>query len=237
MAPSLFIKGNHSFPTVMEYLEASTLKDRVVDDLGLEFYPDIYDLLSHTSGKGILKFKDIVKRTINEFNRIFPTVLCSTLTGTSYTFVDNFSAYLSGDISEASVELIPVAIARLGRRRFTSGIFFSYSRPTITTRYSTSLDSVQCTYFAPHPYVLEVASDNEFTEESRIYYMDDNYQEYFMSFLSYNVGLRIEALVKSVDLGLPVSILSNLSTTLDTIRERKEDDIASSTVVLEIWRK
>ena len=45
-----------------------------------------------------------------------------------------------------------------------------------------------CYYFAAHPYVLEIGLDNEFTEDSAVYIMDDVYNEDFLYFLDLRVA-------------------------------------------------
>lgn len=90
----------------------------------------------------------------------------------SYTFVDNFNLFLDCKLDEALTTLVPKSspyaldTSVLHVRRA-----WKYDKPVLNDVYN--LGSVNVDYIASYPYVMnEDKKENDFTDDSYIYYMD-----------------------------------------------------------------
>lgn len=165
----------------------------IAEEIELKYVPladDIYTLLHHDHEKGMKIFVKYVEDSLRDFYNHYPAVLRKTFgsglsSGTSYTFVDNFDAYIAGNISEEDVELIPEAICKISSQwgHRTTSNNFKYIKPTLSLMTGANI----ITYYAYPPCRWKISPDGKFTEDSAVYFVDFNDENHFIEIVALNI--------------------------------------------------
>ena len=219
---------------------AKELKERVTIDLGLILFEDIYSLLGITKEQGCYNFKLLIEKSIREYCEYHAAVLELKLpTNNEYTFIDNFDQYLSGEITEDEIQLIPIGISRIGKTYFVSASYWQYRLPKLIPRYPSggTWSNAICVYFAAHPVRLTIGPDGDFTEDSAVYILDTVRNDDFLYFLNLNVGNSIRRVSNSVDMPLQVNYMASLDQAISDYQTKVDDVKMTAATVMDIWRK
>jgi hypothetical protein len=212
------------------------IKDRVISDLGLGLFDNFFNLFDNDSKKGPYIFRDIVKQAIIEYSRYFPPELHFYLNNIrEMSFTDNSQQVIQGVVSPDNLMLIPSGISRIGWR-FTAAYWWRYDAP-ILRGYQGNFLYGPCYYFAPFPYVLELADDGDFTEDSAIYLLEIGKDNYFLVFLDLLVAERIKRIKDSVNISSLIEILPNIDSTISDLKEHKDTLLHSISKIFRMWRK
>lgn len=170
----------------MESLSINWLHDEI-QRRELPLADSVYEFLNRDLDRARESFIRIIKASIREYDKHYPVVMRKSMIkrlGLTYTFRDNFEVYLAGNITEAEIELIPEAIAKLraGWANNMTHNNWRYLKPTLHANGGINT----CVYFAYHPLRYELSPDGNFTEDSKIYYMNQD-ADTFINLVSFNV--------------------------------------------------
>ena len=165
----------------------------IAEEIELKYLPlvdDIYSLLHPDHTKAMKVFAKYVEDSARDFYEHYPATWTKTFgsgvsSGITYTFQDNFDAYIAGNIPEDQVELIPEAICRIASRwgHKTTANNFRYEKPNLTLM--TGANEIK--YFAFPPIRYKISPDGKFTEDSRVYFVDFNDDDKFKEVVAYNI--------------------------------------------------
>ena len=218
----------------MKSLNILEIKERIFYEEGLDYFEDLYKVLTHDPTKGALKFKYLIEYALKEYEKYRPFEIRKSLyvnNEGSYTFVDNFTAYLNGQIDESNIELIPYAIMKVYKDRYITSNSWKYEQPKL----SLPSGNINVDYYTNYPTKLVISKDNEFTKDSCIYGL--SYKDPYLTYLKYYLVANILKTINSVNIQLPVTILPTLESNLSTYKENMDDDITSRLNVIKLWRK
>lgn len=223
----------------MYSLDIFTLKDRVEMDLGLSVYGDMFRLFSpEDPPRGIYLFKDLIERAMDRYSVVYSVHLRKYMTGGNvYQFKDNFDQYLSGEIDESQLELIPLEIAHLGDR-FQAGYYWDYDKRTgtIFTMNGGSL-SGYCRYWAANPYKINIGPDNNFTSDSYIYFTYPKDEDRYVIWLDLEVAKKLKNIARSINIQSPIEILPEIDQIIADLENQKRGMIRASGNPILMWRK
>lgn len=172
----------------MNYISFNDIHEQIL----LKYLPladTVYELLHPDNERAHKIFAEYVKDSVRDVYHHYPIVLKKTfnggLSGSSYTFVDNFDGYLEGNIEEEDIELVPESIAKI-----ITGIYnkltknnWRYEKPTLTLLGGAS----QIYYYAFPPIRWKLSADGDFTEDSRVYGLDPNDDDIFCELVALNI--------------------------------------------------
>lgn len=148
----------------------------------------IKDMIMRSSLMAIIDFRDLilvspnftycevmeqlVRQALEEFERKCPLFKRSKvyIPGNHYTFVDNFESFLSGDVTEEYLTLIPKVVYSLDKSLLHARRDWIYQRPMISEIYSLGRTFVE--YMCSYPCVFKSEDEvDEFTDDSAIYFL------------------------------------------------------------------
>jgi hypothetical protein len=166
-----------------------------------------------------------VEDAVREWYNHYPAILTKSfetgiVSGTSYTFIDNFDAYIAGNITEEQVELVPEAIARISTMwgHKTTSNNYRYHKPTMFFMVGAN----QITYFAFPPVRWKISPDGKFTEDSKVYFVDANDDDVFKELVALEILKFLQMTRNSVTQPTGLNffdfreIIADLQQTVDT---------------------
>lgn len=219
------------------------IQDRVLLDLGLTMYDSLPELIGNDVEKGMKYFKDIIERSIRLYSQTHPEKMEINIMSTTskYQFVDNFQDYLDGKITEEEIVLVPIGTPfHKSSTTFSNAKSWHYKKPfLIATEYAGMLPQGTYGYYAAAPYKIEIASDNNFTEDSILYSTDDTRSdEAFMCYLNLEVAKRLRRMINSLSIGGNIDVLPHLDLAIQELEVEKDryNRIASAHLSY-MWRK
>lgn len=203
-----------------------------VYDRELPLGDNVYELLNPDYDKARKTFAGLVKDALREYHKHYPLVLeREIMTNLEYTFFDNFEAYLLGNISESSIQLIPEAISlvRVGRFNVITANNYEYRKPVLKHLGATAWVK----YYAMRPMRYTLAPEG-FSEDSRVYFISED-DDTFIDAVSYTVLNYIVSIRNSVR--LPVGIdFFDFSARVAELKASIMDDFSVSHSIYENWR-
>jgi hypothetical protein len=172
----------------MNYLSFNSIHDQILNKY-LPLADSIYELLHPDSNRAHHIFVEYLNDAVRDLYNHYPYVgtlkFPNGLSGSTYTFVDNFDAYIAGNIKEEDIELVPEAIARI-----TTGIYnrvtknnWRYEKPTLFMIGG----ATEVIYYAFPPIRWSLSPDGDFTEDSRVYGLDPNDDDIFTELVALNL--------------------------------------------------
>ena len=172
----------------MNYISFNDIHEKVL----LKYLPladSVYDLLHPDPIRAHKIFAEYVEDAARDRYSHYPVVLFKDfnggLSGSSYVFHDNFDGFLAGNIEEKDIELVPEAIAKI-----ITGIYnkltknnWRYEKPVLTLLGG----ATRVVYFAYPPVKWSLSPDGDFTEDSRVYFIDPQDDEIFCEIVALNI--------------------------------------------------
>jgi len=224
----------------MTSIKILDLPQMITDRLGVVLYDNIVELLHPDPNKVNIVFGTVLKKSLMEMARTYPVQLKRyTQLGRSYKFVDNFQEYLEGKFTdENEIILKPVCIyfVKSGSMALNSQ-WWDYIPSQGLLKLKFGGGNAQIEYAANYPIVMKYSPDNNFTEDSKVYYIGEHNQEVFLDFLSYYIVRQIKLTMSSIQLGGSIQFLqgfeslsSELEQLVNTHKEHRSD-------ILRMWRK
>lgn len=228
----------------MKSILVNDLPRLTLDRMGLVLYDNFQTLLHFDQKRCSEVFKSLIIQTLLEYERVYPLQhrYQSNETGTVFKFVDNFQSYLDGKITEFEITLVPTRIYFVKNTglngSFVNAQWWKYNkdRATLYTR-ATTLSRPYFSYFSHYPYHIEIAPDFNFTEDSRIYFLEIDTNQNFLDYLAFYTITQIRRIQSSINLNTPVQFLSNLDTTYSELEQIIQTHRDNRTDILEMWRK
>ena len=140
-----------------------------------------------------------VKIAVKEFCRHYPLVMSKYVSSTPYTFIDNSEGYYLGNVAKSNVELVPQMIANVAATELSRSVTrnnYFYDASTGVYKYSVGL----VTYFALYPIYYELSENEDFTDESGIYFIgqDTSRAEKLIDQISYTILSFLQSTRKTV---------------------------------------
>lgn len=217
----------------MDYISYNYL----IDEVSLREVPlmdSVIDLINPDREKALKSFDRLVRAAVREYDNHHPlciTKTFSSLSSSGYTFIDNFEAYIAGNISESEIELVPEAIAVLGNGWFNypTANTWRYKKPTLIGVGGTT----NVKYYAFHPVRSTISADGDFTEDSRVYYISEK-DNTFINLVAYNVLNYLKQTRESVIQPTGVQFF-DFSQRLQDLRASINDDFSVSAEVYQTW--
>lgn len=203
-------------------------------DRHLPIIDNISSLLDADPVRASRIIERLLKRTIRQFCYYLPMPwdLRREITGTSYTFIDNYFLLAKDEIPFSELELIPDAIARVGFGGGgweVTGNYYEYMRPTLKIGDGDYFIRAICEY----PLYTEYDQNGLLTNKSHIFGLSPTVMNQFENMLDWTFLSSIKARSELVKLPLSGAEFLNLDTTLQTLSTAIDDDkTAASTLGL-----
>jgi hypothetical protein len=165
-----------SYNELLDYIVNAHVK--LADDILQYIHPDI--------NKSRVGFVADVKRALVKYTDHKPLIISMYNDNISYEFYDNFDGYLKGLVPEKNIELIPLSIASIKLNplngTYVTSNNWDYDRNTHIL--TSGVGYVK--YYASYPTRYRLAEDHRFTEDSKIYMLDDD-DNYFKDMVAFEV--------------------------------------------------
>lgn len=219
-------------------IKANELDSALTDRLGLTMYDSIVSYLHYKPEKCYEVFKSLIVKALVEFAQYYPLQMRATLTESPYIFKPNFDEFLEGRINSSQLILVPEGIYHVRNGRWVSYQWVDFDRNNRKLLISNGNIGGYVEYFANYPYVLDIAPDGKFTEDSYIYFLDYDEEIYFLDYVSYFVCRHVKNLVESVEVdGQTVHFLKSINNAYDELKEQLEKYKSYRWYVMRQWRK
>lgn len=165
-----------SYNELLDYIVNAHVK--LADDILQYIHPDI--------NKSRIGFATDVRKALVRYTDHKPLILSKHIDSISYEFNDNFDAYLSGRLFEKDIELLPLAIASIKLNPLNGTYVTSNNWDYDKNTHILTSGVGYVKYFAKYPTRYKLAEDHRFTEDSKIYMLEDN-DDYFKDTVTYEV--------------------------------------------------
>lgn len=184
----------------------------------------------------------VMQKSLMDLNRKSPLFMSSVLAIKSdgtYTFDENFEAYIKGIVDWKYVVLKPTSIVNIGGTLINMARSFSFYNGELSNCTLTGPTLVE--YLTRHPYIFKKSEvEDEFTEDSAVYgvainsdYISDN----FLNIIQYhliNYILELKTQVNYTE--IPIEIYSGLLDKKSELDNILNEFFLSSTTYSHLWR-
>lgn len=162
----------------VESVSFNNIMNLAMIDLAAIGVEDVLDLLTiDRNVDGMDVVMKIMKDCIDKNERVNPlglTIYPYYVSGTPYTFIDNFWEFLAGKVNRANLQMIPRVIVSVVGTYLGTLRTFDYSAPTL---YQVMYDGQYRTRIITNrPFKME-KDGPRFTEDSRYYFMGENFNK------------------------------------------------------------
>lgn len=165
-----------SYNELLDYIVNAHVK--LADDILQYIHPDI--------NKSRIGFATDVRKALVRYTDHKPLILSFKNENISYEFHNNFDAYLDGRLFEKDIELIPLAIASIKLHPLNGTYVTSNNWDYDKNTHILTSGVGYVKYYAQYPTRYKLAEDHRFTEDSKIYMLEDN-DDYFKDMVTYEV--------------------------------------------------
>lgn len=227
----------------MKFTPIHELKNNVLDWSGLVLYDNLYNLIHYNQQKAPDTWKQIVCNTLKMFEQTYPLVMGEKKfpqlnDSKHYQFVSNFQSYLNGEITEDEIELVPKAIYYIRGWINTNSQWWKYDSNTgIFTSRLFNVNASLYSYCASYPTVWEKENSGDWNNNSGIYFLDADKDEFFRKFLIYYTLKHIKAINTSNQLNQNIKFLEGIDDLLSVAKEEMEFQQKTRSRIFNMWRK
>jgi hypothetical protein len=210
--------------------------------LSTVLFDSFLDILHPDNGeKQYKKFESILRNALIQHTLHFPNDMLSpiSLSNGTFIFTSNFDAYLQGpdNIGEDNIILVPdyiinINYSQLNMRMPIGKKYYDYKKPKLI---SNIRSDVWVNYGTYYPLIIEYAPDGKFTDDSTLYYIDSQSQQ-FLTRLEFELLMymkNVQDQIKIPDIG--ISILGNLDNQLERVEEDLNTWIKTSSSTISFW--
>lgn len=187
------------------------------------------------------KFESLLRNALTQHTLHFANNVISpiSLNSGSFTFISNFDAYLQDpdNIGEDNIVLVPDYIININYNQLNTRLpiskkYYDYRKPKLI---STIRANVWVNYGTSYPLVIEYAPDGGFTDNSTLYYIDSQSQQ-FLTRLEYELLMYIKNMENQIQIpNVGVNILGNLDNQLRRVEDDLDTWIRTSSSVISFW--
>jgi hypothetical protein len=201
-------------------------------DRRLPFTNDLYPLLNIDPKRANRIFIKLLENALFHFEQSYPLVITKeiTLNNYKYVFTDNFDNYVSGNISESQIELIPEVMLKLkvGVLSLTAN-HWKYDAPVLAGPAQTLL----CKYFAKYPKYIQISDDGRFTDDSFIWGIKE--RVIFENQLDLDLLRAIKSFSEQIQFpNISISFM-NFDTAIQTLTDQVDQDANVASSSYEMW--
>lgn len=208
-----------------------------VTDREVPLTDSILELIHPDKDRARSVFVKQLRIALKEFCRHYPLVMSKRVDSSPYTFVDNSEGYKLGNITKENVELIPQGIAGIQTSELSKSITrnnYYYDEPTHTLKYGSGL----VTYFTYYPIYANNSVNEDFTEDSGIYFIAPNTSEGDMLIdqISYTLLTFLQNTRNTVSPQFQMQFF-NFDQRLRDLQIQLDKNYAYSSTIYNIWSK
>lgn len=201
-------------------------------DRRLPFTNDLYPLLNIDPKRANRIFIKLLENALFHFEQSYPLVITKeiTLNNYKYTFIDNFDNYVSGEISESRIELVPEVMLKLklGILSLTAN-YWKYEAPELVGPDQT----VVCKYFTKYPKYIQISDDGRFTDDSFIWGIKN--REIFENQLDLDLLRAIKGFSEQISFpNINVSFM-NFDNVIQVLSDQVDQDHNAASSAYEMW--
>jgi len=205
-------------------------------DRHLPIVDSISSLLDPDPVKAAAVISRLIYRTVQQFCYYLPMTfdIRKSISGTEYTFIDNYLLYAKNEISIQELELIPDAIAKVGfggGNWEITGNYYEYNRPILRIGDGYYLIRAVCQY----PIYIDYDQNGLLTNKSHIFGLSKDIMNQFENMLDLTFLTAIRSRAKLIELPLNGASFINLDTTIELLNTAVDDDRSAASTLGLAW--